>query len=125
MSVDVRWLKDTSIIFFSQLVIIGFFSLVFYFAKDKTTAYSVVSGGLVYCVPTFIAGIFMSRASDTSATLALSKAYMGSLYKIIITVGLFIYVFKNLPIYIGVFLITYAATFVMQCAMSYVVHKSN
>jgi F0F1-type ATP synthase assembly protein I len=87
------------------------------------TAVSVVSGGLIYCVPALFAGVFMSRASDKSAMLVLFKAYLGTIYKIGITVCLFIYVFKNIPINISVFLIAYTMMFVTQCVMSYVLHK--
>jgi F0F1-type ATP synthase assembly protein I len=125
LAVDVRWLKNTFVIFFSQIVIIGFFSFFFYFTKDKITGVSVITGGLTYCVPTLFAGIFMSRASDKSAPLALLKGYLGELYKIIITICLFIYIFKNIPIEISIFLIAYGLMFVMQSVMSFVVNKSN
>ncbi|MCW8995289.1 MAG: ATP synthase subunit I, partial [Psychromonas sp.] len=117
---DQRWLKSVFIIFFGQLVMIGLFSLFFYYTKDKITGISVISGGLVYCVPTLFAGVFMSRASNKSAALVLSKAYLGTLYKMIITIALFVYVFKNIPINIVVFFVAYAMTFVTQCVMSYV-----
>ena len=122
---DVNWLKSSFIIFFSQLIIIGLFSIFFYFTQDTITVVSVVLGGLIYCVPALFAGVFMSRASDESAMLVLFKAYLGTIYKIGITICLFIYVFKNIPIHISVFLIAYAFIFVTQCIMSYVVHKSN
>jgi len=104
---DVNWLKSSFIIFFSQLIIIGLFSIFFYFTQDTITVVSVVLGGLIYCVPALFAGVFMSRASDESAMLVLFKAYLGTIYKIGITICLFIYVFENI------------------CIMSYVVHKSN
>ena len=122
---DVKWLKSSFIIFFSQLVIIGIFSFLFYFTQDKITVISVILGGLIYCVPALFAGVFMSRTSDESAMLVIFKAYLGSIYKIGITICLFIYVFKNIPIQISVFLIAYAFMYVTQCVMSYVVHKSN
>lgn len=122
---DVRWLKNIFVIFFGQLLIIGLFSLFLYYTQDRITTVSVISGGLVYCVPAFFAGVFMSRTSDKSALLVLSKAYLGTLYKMIITIFLFIYVFKNMQIDISMFLIAYTMTFVMQCIMSYVLHKSN
>ena len=125
MNFDMQWLKSIFIIFFGQLIIIGLFSLFFYYTKDEITGHSVISGGLVYCVPAFFAGLFMSRASDKSAMLVLSKAYLGTLYKIGITIFLFIYVFKNIPIIISVFLAAYIISFVMQSIMSYILYKSN
>ena len=122
---DVKWLKSIFIIFFGQLIIIGVVSLFFYYTKDEMTGLSVVSGGLVYCVPAFLAGLFMSRTSDQSAMLVVSKAYVGSLYKVGITIMLFIYVFKNMPINISLFLAAYVFTFVTQSVMSYILHKSN
>jgi F0F1-type ATP synthase assembly protein I len=120
---DMQWLKSLSLIFFSQLVVIGLFSLFLYYIKDELTVLSFSLGGLVYCVPALFAGLFMSRASNTSAALVVFKAYLGTLYKVIITVCLFVYVFKNIPIDISVFLIAYATAYVTQCVMSYVLHK--
>jgi F0F1-type ATP synthase assembly protein I len=120
---DIQWLKSLSLIFFSQLVVIGLCSLFFYYTKDKLTVVSFSLGGLVYCVPALFAGLFVSRASNRSAALVVFKAYLGTLYKIIITVCLFVYVFKNIPIDISVFLIAYAVAYVTQCIMSYVLHK--
>ena len=125
MNLDMRWLKSVTFIFFGQLVIIGLFSLLFYYTKDEIIGHSIISGGLVYCVPAFFAGLFMSRASDKSAMLVFTKACVGTLYKIGITICLFIYVFKNIQIDISIFLIAYSLTFVTQSAMSYILHKSN
>ena len=122
---DVRWLKSSLIIFFSQLVVIGLFSFFFYFTQDKIIVNSVILGGLIYCVPALFACVFMSRASDKSAMLVLFKAYLGSIYKIGITIILFIYVFKNIPINVSVFFSAYAIIFVTQCVMSFVIHKSH
>ena len=120
---DMQWLKSLSLIFCSQLVIIGLFSLFFYYTKDELSVVSFSLGGLVHCVPALFAGLFMSRASNTSAAIVVFKAYLGTLYKVIITVCLFVYVFKSIPINISVFLIAYAAAYVTQCVMSYVLHK--
>ena len=122
---DAGWVKNLSLIFFGQLVIIGLFSLLFYYTKDKTTSISVVSGGLIYCVPALIAGLFMSRSSDKSAELVVAKAFLGTLYKIVITVFLFIYVFKHVEIDIVFFLSAYTMTFIAQYVISYVLYKSN
>jgi F0F1-type ATP synthase assembly protein I len=120
---DMQWLKSLSLIFFGQLVIIGLCSLFFYYTKDELSVVSFSLGGLVYCIPALFAGLFMSRASNRSAALVVFKAYLGTLYKLIITVCLFVYVFKNIPINISVFLIAYAVAYVTQCIMSYVLHK--
>jgi len=120
-----RWLRIISFMFFSQSIIIGLFALFFYYTIDEIAGNSVVSGGLVYCVPAFFAGLFVSRTSNKSAVSVLTKAYIGSLYKIGITIFLFIYVFKNIPINISVFLAAYLITFVAQSTMSYFLHKSN
>ena len=125
MSSDVRWLKSLFIIFFGQLIILGLFSLFFYYTKDKMAGFSVILGGLVYCVPTLLASLFMSRASNKSAVLVVTKAYIGTLYKMIVSICLFIYVFQNIPINIGVFFTAYTITFVAQYVMSCVLHKRN
>lgn len=125
MSSDVQWLKNLFIIFFGQLISLGLFSLFFYYTKDKTTGLSVILGGLVYCVPALLANLFMIREGNKSAVLVVTKAYIGTLYKLIISIFLFIYVFQNIPVNIGIFFAAYTLTFVAQYVMSCVLHKRN
>jgi len=125
MNFDIRWLKIITLMFFSQSIIIGIFAVFLYYTINEITGNSVASGGLAYCVPTFFAGLLMSRTSNKSAVYVLTKAYFGTFYKIAITICLFIYVFKNIPIDISVFLGAYLIAFVTQSAMSYFLHKSN
>ncbi|WP_415231418.1 ATP synthase subunit I [Psychromonas sp.] len=125
MSSDGQWLKNVFVIFFGQLISLGLFSLFFYYTKDKTTGLSVILGGLVYCVPTLLASLFMSKASNKSAVLVVTKAYIGTLYKLIVSICLFIYVFKNIPINAGVFFTAYTITLATQYVMSCVLHKRN
>jgi len=125
MSSDVQWLKNLFIIFFGQLISLGLFSLFFYYTKDKTTGISVILGGLVYCVPALLANLFMIREGNKSAVLVVTKAYIGTLYKLIISIFLFIYVFQNIPVNIGVFFAAYTLTIVAQYVMSCVLHKRN
>lgn len=118
-------IKKIFVVFFIQIVFIGLLSLFFYFMKGNTAGLSVGLGGLVYCVPAVFAGLFMSRANNTSATLILAKAYLGVFYKVIISIALFIYIFKNISISIGMFLTAYTSAFIIQYIMSYVLHKRN
>lgn len=118
-------LKKISFLFFSQIIFTALFSLFFYLNKGDIAGLSAVLGGLVYCVPAALASIFMSRADNASAVLILAKAYLGMFYKIIISIILFIYIFKNIPIIIGIFLTAYAFGFIMQYIMSYVLNKHN
>ena len=120
---DEHGTKKIILIFFSQIVFVGFFSLFFYITKDNTAGLSVVLGGLVYCVPAVLASLFMSRADNASAMLIIAKAYLGMLYKTIISIALFIYIFTHVPISIALFLTTYAATFITQYIMSYVLYN--
>ena len=117
--------KKISFLFFSQVVFTVLFSLSFYFIKGDIAGLSAVLGGLVYCVPAALASIFMSRADKVSAVLILAKAYLGMFYKTVMTIVLFIYIFKNVPINIGVFLSAYTVGYVTQYIMSYVLNKHN
>ncbi|AGH79981.1 F0F1 ATP synthase subunit I [Psychromonas sp. CNPT3] len=119
---DEHCVKKMLLIFFSQLVFIGFFSLFFYLTKDNTAGLSVVLGGLVYCVPAVLTSLFISRADNASAMLIIAKAYLGMFYKTMISIALFIYIFKHIPISIALFLTAYAATFITQYIMSYVLY---
>jgi len=123
--VDKQWLKSLFIIFFAQIVFIGLLALFFYYTKGEMAGHSAVLGGLVYCIPALLSGLFMSRASNTSAALVLAKAYLGIIYKVIITICLFVYVFEYIPIIIWVFLTAYFMAFVIQYITSYVLYKHN
>ena len=122
---DKHWVKSIFVIFFAQITFVGLFALFFYHQKDETAGLSVVLGGLIYCVPALLTNLFMNRASNTSAALVLVKVYLGTIYKVIVSICLFIYVFKNIPINIGFFLTTYALAFVTQYIKSYVLHTRN
>lgn len=122
---DKHWLKSILLTFLGQMVVVGLFSLFFYQTKSEVAGLSAILGGLVYSVPTLLANLFMNRVSNTSAMLVLAKAYLGTFYKLIVSICLFIYVFKNIPISIGVFLTAYILAFVTQYALSYILHKSN
>lgn len=122
---DKQWLKNLFIIFLSQIVFTSLLALFFYYAKGKIAGISAVLGGLVYCVPALLSGLFMSRASDTSATLVLAKVYLGTIYKMVVTICLFIYVFENMSISIWIFFTAYLATFVTQYIMSCVLYRRN
>lgn len=123
--VDKHWLKSLFIIFLVQIVFVSLLALFFYYIRGEMAGYSAVLGGLVYCVPALISGLFMSRASDTSAALVVAKAYLGTIYKMIITICLFIYVFEYIPIVIWIFLKAYILAFVAQYITSYVLYKHN
>ena len=122
---DKHWVKSVFIIFLAQIMFVGIFSLFFYQLKGNTAGLSAVLGGLIYCVPSLLSNLFMNRASNTSAAQILVKVYLGAIYKLIVSICLFIYVFKNIPIIIGVFLTAYAMAFVTQYIMSYVLHTRN
>lgn len=122
---DGYYLKNLFIIFFYQIVFVGLFALFFYLQKDDAAGESAALGGLVYCVPALLSGLFMARANNASATLILAKAYLGTFYKIIISVILFIYIFKNVDVHLGVFLSAYTVAFVTQYIVSYVLYKRN
>lgn len=122
---DKHWLKSILLTFLGQMMVVGLFSLFFYQTKSEVAGLSAILGGLVYSVPTLLAGLFMNRVNNSSAMLVLAKAYLGTLYKLIVSICLFIYVFKNIPISIGVFLTAYMLSFVTQYALSYVLHESN
>lgn len=79
-------------------------------------------------VPTLLANLFMNRVNTTSATLVLAKAYLGTLYKLIVSIVLFIYVFENIEdikVNAGIFFSGYVIAFVTQYALSFFLHKSN
>lgn len=122
---DKHWLKSLFIIFLVQILFVVLFALVLYYTKGKMASTSVILGGLVYCVPALLSGWFMSKASNTSAALVLVKAYLGTVYKMIITICLFIFVFKHVPISIGLFLSAYLLAFAAQYITSYVLYKHN
>jgi F0F1-type ATP synthase assembly protein I len=122
---DDNWLKSSLIIFLSQLVATGLFALSFYYVKSELFGFSALLGGLVCCGPLLLANAFMGRASNTSAHLVLAKVYIAVIYKMVISICLFVYIFKYMNIEGVAFAVTYVATYVTQYAMSYILHNRN
>ena len=123
---EINGKKSYLIIFLTQLLITLVLSTAFYFTiENKDIALSVFLGGLVYCGPSLFANFFMERASNKSAQQIVAKAYLGTLYKTIITICLFVYVYQHAHIDIAYFVVGYLVSYLVQYAMSYVLHYRN
>lgn len=123
---DNNRIKSILIIFFSQLIISFILASLFYlFSENKDIALSIFLGGLIYCGPALFAIFFMERVNNESAQQIVAKAYIGMLYKIIITIALVIYVYQHIPISIVYFIIGYLVNYLAQYIMSYVLHYRN
>lgn len=118
--------RSILIIFFSQLSISLILAGSFYlFSESKDVALSIFLGGLVYCAPSLFANFFMERVSNESAQQIVAKAYLGTLYKTIITIVLLVYVYQHISMSVAYFVLGYIVSYFVQYIMSYVLHNRN
>ncbi len=119
------WLKGSIVAFLCQLIIVTFFASFLYHTQGEIAGISAILGGLVYCGPMLLANLFMSKSSDTSAKAVVARAYLGTIYKMAVSVCLFIYIFKYMSINIAIFIAAYVITLLTQYATSYVFLNRN
>lgn len=88
-------------------------------------AWSVIFGGLVYCVPYWLTSLYLHKPGADTAAKVMVKAYVGFIYKLIVTACLFVYFFKYKEVHIITFFLGYIAAFVVQCILSFGINKRN
>ncbi|MBL4828851.1 MAG: ATP synthase subunit I [Aliivibrio sp.] len=119
------WAKGSFVAFLCQIIIVIVFAMFLYHTRGEIAGISAILGGLVYCGPTLLANLFMSKSSDNLATAVVAKAYLGTIYKMAVSICLFIYIFKYISINIAIFLAAYVIALLTQYATSYVFLNRN
>lgn len=91
---------------------------VFYFLGEKSSL-STFLGGLAYIVPTLLANIYMHKPTGDMVYSVVSRAYMSNIYKLMITAGFIVFVFKNMDVNAGAFIVCYCLASVVNVVMSF------
>lgn len=95
-------------------------AIVFYFLGEKSSL-SALLGGIAYIVPTLLANIYMHKpVMNEVPSFTVGRAYMGNIYKLIITVGIIVFVFKEIDIRANVFIVCYCIASLVNVVMSFV-----
>lgn len=116
------WNKRILILFFSQLFILLILTVFFYlFENNEKISLSFFLGGVVYCGPSLFANFMMGREKRNSAQKIIKKAYLSSLYKTIISIILFIYIYKKIAIVLCFFMLGFLVVYFVQYFVQYVV----
>ncbi|MCE0493617.1 ATP synthase subunit I [Vibrio salinus] len=105
--------------FFWQLSFFIVLSGSVYYLFGEKNGLSVFLGGLAYIVPTLLANIYMHRPSSDMPHSTVSRAYLGNIYKLMITAGLIVFVFKNMDVNAGAFIVCYCLASVVNVVMSF------
>ncbi len=114
------WNKRILILFFSQLLFLLILASFFYlFEKNEKIAFSFFLGGMVSCGPSLFANFIMGKVNSEVVQNIIKKAYLSSLYKTIITILLFIYIYKKIAIVFVFFLLGFFVVYLVQYVMSY------
>lgn len=98
-----------------QMAIIVLISLLFLYGSGRQAAWSALLGGLVCIVPTLWFGVRLFKHFGARAAKQIAMAlYTGEALKLLLTVILFVVVFKWLHISAMAFFVSYI---IMQCTV--------
>ncbi|MGX9419341.1 ATP synthase subunit I [Vibrio sp. RC27] len=100
---------------------ISFFMLVatvLFYTLDEKSGFSAFLGGLAYSGPTLLANAYMQKPSS-NAHAVVGRAYVSNIYKLVMTAGFLVYVFKEIDVDPAVFIVCYCAGGVVQFVTSF------
>jgi F0F1-type ATP synthase assembly protein I len=106
--------------FFWQLAFFILTATILNYLLDERSGYSALLGGLAYCLPTLLANIYMHKPSNDDERMVVGRAYISNVYKLIMTAGILVFVFKEVDIRAGVFIACYCLAAVVQFVTSFV-----
>jgi F0F1-type ATP synthase assembly protein I len=91
------------------------------YVLDEKSGLSAFLGGLTYIVPSLLANIYMHRklSREDNAGLDVGRAYMGNLYKLMMTAGVLVFIFREIDINAGVLIVFYCLASVVQFVTSF------
>lgn len=92
---------------------------------NEVAAWSVIFGGMVYCLPNWLVGLYLNKPGADSAAKVVMKAYIGFVYKLLVSVALFVYIFKFKQVHLLTFFLGYIAAYAVQCMLSFGINKRN
>lgn len=104
--------------FLWQCVFFAMLSALVNYAYDKESAISLLSGGLAYCFPSLLTNLYTHHSKRTKDALA--RAYMGSVYRLLMAAGSLVYLFKETELNPKVIIISFCLGAVVQYVTSFV-----
>jgi len=105
--------------FLGQLIIFILIGVTVNCLLGEKSGLSTFLGGLAYIVPSLLANIYMHRPMNDFPYSTVGRAYMSNIYKLLITVGIMVFVFKKMDINAGAFIICYCFASVVNVVMSF------
>ncbi len=88
------------------------------FGYDKKSGLSALLGGLAYCIPTLLANLYVHHTDR--AKNAMVVAYTGSVYRLMISAGLLVFLFKEMQLQPGVVVGSFCLGAVVHYVTSFV-----
>jgi F0F1-type ATP synthase assembly protein I len=91
------------------------------YVLGEKSGFSAFLGGLTYIVPTLLANIYMHKPAleSENPSVTVGRAYMGNVYKLIITAGILVFIFSEVDINAGGFIVFYCLGSVVQFVTSF------
>jgi F0F1-type ATP synthase assembly protein I len=105
--------------FLWQLGIFILIAAVLYYTLNEKSGFSAFLGGLAYSVPTLLANAYMQKSPSNNAQAVVGRAYTGNFYKLLMTAGVLVFVFKEIDINPVVFIACYCVGSVVQFVTSF------
>ncbi|SJN56512.1 ATP synthase subunit I [Vibrio ruber] len=91
------------------------------YVLDEKSGLSAFLGGLTYIVPSLLANLYMHKRLDRedNAGLDVGRAYVGNLYKLMMTAGVLVFIFREIDINAGALIVSYCLASVVQFVTSF------
>jgi F0F1-type ATP synthase assembly protein I len=105
--------------FLWQMSFFMLIATVLYYTLDEKSGFSAFLGGLAYSAPTFLANMYMQKFRGSNAHADVGRAYISNIYKLVITAGVLIFVFKQVDVNAGVFIACYCVGGLVQFVTSF------
>jgi F0F1-type ATP synthase assembly protein I len=106
--------------FFWQITFFSISAAIVNYALGEKSGMSTFLGGLTYCVPTLLANIYMHSGRDTGNEFSVvGRAFISNVYKLVMTAGVLVFIFKKVDISAGVFVVFYCIGSVVQFVTSF------
>jgi F0F1-type ATP synthase assembly protein I len=89
------------------------------YVLNEESGLSALLGGLAYSVPSFLANVYMNKPTQDNPYSVVSRAYISNVYKLLITAGVLVYIFKEVTINPAVLICCYCLGSVVQFVTSF------
>ncbi|RQW61232.1 ATP synthase subunit I [Vibrio viridaestus] len=106
--------------FLGQLGIFILIGVAVNYLLGEKSGMSAFLGGLAYIVPSLLANIYMHKSANNDMPYStVSRAYMSNIYKLLMTAGVIVFIFKEMDVNAGAFIVCYCVASVVNVVMSF------